>query len=247
MCNSRNARTLACASVRWLAPMAVALIAACGAPPVQREPQLPVAPTEPPAPARHIDHARVDALLDAAARALAEQRLLTPAEDNAYLHYTKVLELVPDQPDARRGFERIVEAYLALARRALERERWAAAHSMLDRAARVDGTHPGIAPLRRQTQLLAGAERLALPLDRAALRQRRADVAARLKAFGGNARRANARVTIRAGSDADGRWIYEQLSRAPGGRRIRARMDIGVPPQVTILLLPTAPAETAGG
>ena len=236
-------RRLLYASSLWLALAGfAALIAACGTPPPQREPMRPVVAPEPvPPPA--VDQVRVDALLDAAERALVEQRLLTPADDSAYRHYTAVLELVPDQPDAVEGFERIVEAYLALARRAVEQERWAGARSMLDRAEVVDHSHPGIAPLRRQVEQLASAERLALQLDRTALRQRRADVAARLAAFGKRARHPNARVTIRAGSDADGRWIYQQLNKAPGERRIRGGIEIGIPPKVTILLLPTSGVE----
>ena len=215
-----------------------ALAAACSTPPTKPEPAPPAAAAEPVLPA--VDQTRIDALLAAAERALAEQRLLTPADDNAHGYYAQVLELIPDQPDATRGFERIVDAYLVLARRAVAQERWAGARSMLDRAALVDDAHPGIAPLRRQVEMLASAERMALSLDRAALRQRRADVAAQLAAFGRNARRPNARVTIRAGSDADGRWIYEQLNNAPGERRIRGGIEIGVPPKVTILLLPTS-------
>ena len=229
---------------RWLALAGPALlVAACAMPPVAQEPQQPTPPVvrEPSPPVA--DLAEIDALLAEAEQALAEQRLLTPANDNAHDYYTQVLALEPDQPDAVAGFERIVEAYLALAQRAVRRERWSGARLMLDRAAVVDAAHPGIAPLRRQVELLAGAERLALPLDRTALRQRRAELAARLAAFGRRARDARARVTIRAGSDADGRWIYEQLNKAPGEQRIRGGIEIGVPPQVTILLLPTLAEE----
>lgn len=230
----------------WLALAGLALlVAACTTPPPPPVAQDPPTPTVPEPSPPTVDRARIDALLDAAEQALADQRLLTPAEDSAYGYYAKVLELEPDQPDAAAGFERIVEAYLALAQRAVERERWAGARSMLDRAALVDASHPGIAPLRRQVELLVGAERLTLPLDRGALRQRRADVAARLATFGRRARHARARVSIRAGSDAEGRWIYEQLNKAPGEGRIRGGIEIGIPPQVTILLLPTL-AEAGG-
>ena len=231
----------------WLALLGAALLlAACTTPPapVLQDPPVPaVRQPSPPA----VDPAEIDALLAAAEQALADERLLTPAEDSAYGYYTKVLALEPDQPDAVAGFERIVEAYLALAQRAVRRERWSGARLMLERAAQVDAAHSGIAPLRRQVELLAGAERLTLALDRAALRQRRADVAAQLAAFGSRARHARARVTIRAGSDAEGRWIYEQLNKAPGEQRIRGGIEIGIPPQVTILLLPASTGSEEGG
>jgi len=43
---------------------------------------------------------------------------------------------------------------------------------------------------------------------------------------------------IRAGSDADGRWMYEQLNDGPGQRRIRGEIEIGLPPQVRVLVMP---------
>ena len=190
---------------------------------------------------------RLHTLLDAAEWALAEDRLTTPAEDSAYLYFSEAQKLAPEDAAVREGFERIVERYLALAKRAIEREAWARARSMLDRAALVDSAHSGIAMLRRQAHLLANAERLTLDLDRDGVRRRLQASADRLAAFGAPARRANARVRIRAGSDAEGRWIYRQLGNAPGERRIRAGIEIGLPPQVTILLLPArAGGESEG-
>ena len=184
-----------------------------------------------------LDEEAFFAILDAAERALADDRLLTPEHDSAYGYYQEALAMAPDHPLAREGFERIVERYLDLANRAIERERWATARSMLDRAAIVDATHPGIESLRRQVALLATAQREVLTLVQASVRRRDAATASRLAVFGRKARRADARVTIRAGSDADGRWIYEQLNKAPGDRRIRASLAVGVPPRVTVLFL----------
>lgn len=126
----------------------------------------------------------------------------------------------------------------------MERQGWERARTLLARAASVDAEHPGIVPRRRQLELLAAAERRALALDRAALRARQGSLAERLRAFGGDARRPGARVRIRAPSDAEARWIYGQLSRAAGEGRIRATIDVGLPPQVELLLLPS-PAEQA--
>ena len=186
-----------------------------------------------------VDEDAVRMLLDAAAQALAEDRLTTPPERSAYRYYRELLDLNPAHPAATHGLERIVERYLALARRAIEHERWSSAHTLLQRASLVDDAHPGIEPLRRQAELLARAVRLALDVERPALRRRSGELARKLAEFGHQARRANARVTIRVGNDADGRWIYEQLGRAPGERRIRAGVEIGLPPKVTVLLLPS--------
>ena len=176
------------------------------------------------------------AALAAAERALAEDRLLTPPDDCAHLHFRRALALAPELPQARLGMERIVERYIALAGRASERRRWRSARTMLERAAIVDAAHPGIAPARRQLELLASAERLTMDLEHRAVRARSAALAGKLATFGGKARRANARVVIRAGSDADGRWIHQQLRKAPGTTPVRGSIELGRPPRVTILL-----------
>lgn len=222
----------ACAAV-----LGVALAAGCvhppAAPPTPAE--APAAVPAPPARDPREDDA-VRAALAAAERALAEDRLLTPPDDSAHLHFRRALELAPELPEARLGMERVVERYLALAARAMRQQRWSAGRTMLERAAVVAPAHPGIAPLGRQLELLANAERLTLDLEHRAVRARSPMLASKLAAFGGNARHDNARVTIRAGSDADGRWIHEQLRQAPGVTPVRGSIEIGRPPRVTIVL-----------
>ncbi|MCY3622843.1 MAG: hypothetical protein OXH68_14160 [Gammaproteobacteria bacterium] len=177
-------------------------------------------------------------LIDTAERALADDRLLTPEDDSAYAYYQQASALAPNHPATRRGFERIVERYLQLTQLAMERQQWSHARFMLARAEYVDRSHTGIASVREQLELLANAERMILRLDRDALRERSSTVASELMDFGAHARSDNARVSIRVPSDADGRWIYQQLSRSSGEQPIRGRIEIGLPPQVTVLLLP---------
>ena len=236
----QSAARLRIAGLTWW-PI-VAVLAACVAPPPEPPTTRPSVPHEQPVevpaePSPAHDEDALYAVLDAAERALADDRLLTPERDNAYHYYRQALDMAPDHPLARRGFERIVEGYLALASRAIGRERWASARSMLDRARIVDGDHPGIATLRRQVELLANARRESVSLVQAAVRSRSPGTAAQLTAIGRKARQPNARVTIRAASDPDGRWIYEQMNKAPGERRIRASLQIGAPPKVTVLFL----------
>ena len=215
--------------------VSLTLATACVPPPSASPPVGPASPPSARTPPAQPDDA-VFAVLAAAERALAEDRLLTPPDDNAYMHFAKALELAPHLPEAQAGKERIVERYIALAHRAIGRESWRSARVMLERARQVDSRHPGIAPLWRQVQLLANAERLTLDLAHRAVRERHPAAAAKLAAFGSQARRRNARVTIRAGSDADARWMHEQLRKAPGTGRVRGGIEIGVPPRVTILL-----------
>ena len=237
----RTRRTLA-RSVRVAASAWLLGIAGChllpSSPPAQDTPAARPA-TAPAAAAATQAAEQLAALLDAAEQALREDRLTTPAAASAYRYFADALAIDPDHPEARQGLERIVERYLELAEGTMERQGWERARTLLDRAASVDAEHPGIAPRRRQLELLAAAERRALALDRAALRARQDALAERLRAFGGDARRPGARVRIRAPSDAEARWIYGQLSRAAGEGRIRATIDVGLPPQVELLLLPS--------
>ena len=206
------------------------------APPVVAPP--PVEPEAPTEPAPLFDQRHVAQLLWRAEAALEADRLLTPESDNAAHWYREVLQTAPDHPQALRGLERVVERYIVLARRALDDERWGSARTMLDRASVVDPEHPGINPLRQQVDLLSRAERLTLALTHEEVRSRAAVARRKLEDFGNNARLPRSRVSIRAGSDADARWMYQQLALAPGERRIRAGIDIGLPPLVTVTILP---------
>jgi hypothetical protein len=199
------------------------------------------APPVEPAPIIDPDAADVKARLDAARAALDDNQLIYPTGDNALDHYRAVLAISEDHPDAVLGLETIVERFLERARRAIERQQWASARSMLARARLVDRTHPGIGPIRTQVDLLANAQRFKLNLTVEEVRRRSASAAQKLAAFGHRARSDGAFVTIRAASDAEGRWMYEQLNRAEGESRIRGGIEIGRPPKVEIVILPAAP------
>ena len=118
---------------------------------------------------------------------------------------------------------------------------------MLDRARLVDGDHPSLPSLNTQLQRLRDAERIHLDLSSAAVRDRTAEAADALARLGVRARQPNARVLIRAGSDVQGRWIYAQLNRAPGDRRIRAEMEVGWPPRVVVVLFANPGPSGEGG
>ena len=48
--------------------------------------------------------------------------------------------------------------------------------------------------------------------------------------------------TVKTTSDAEGRWMYQQMREAPGERRIRAELTIGSPPSVELIELPCTDA-----
>ena len=194
--------------------------------------------TPPPTVPNAIDWDRVEYFLNRAEVALDKGQLDTPNDDNAFAWYQRVLEIAPDQPDATYGLERIVERYIARAMEAIAREAWLVARAELDFAEQIDRGSAGILVLRRQIKLLENARRWSLDLPADEVRRRSRFASLKLKNFSPTARAPNARVMIRAGSDADGRWMYEQLNDGPGQRRIRGEIEIGSPPQVRVLVMP---------
>ncbi|MDX1433940.1 MAG: protein kinase, partial [Gammaproteobacteria bacterium] len=88
-------------------------------------------------PARAVPAEDVAALLSAATDAIADLRLTTPQDDNAYRYYRRVLELDPDNAQATRGLALIVERYVELAQSAVAAGEFDKAERYLDAAAGV--------------------------------------------------------------------------------------------------------------
>ena len=181
------------------------------------------------------DQAAIAGLLAAAEQAFKEDRLTTPEDGSAYSLYQQMLALAPDNDGARRGLEKIVERYVKLALAAADQQSYPRAHTMLARARRVDPAHPAIEPTARQVALLEGARRERVRLDGAQLRRRTAAVEQRLLRLGGRAGQPGCRVAINARSDAEGRWVYQQLNRGAGGVRVRASLRVASPPTVDLI------------
>ena len=213
------------------------MICAC-----QTTPEPPLPEPEPPPPEPVVDtaavEARIEALLLAARFAFEDGKVTWPPGDNALEGYNAVLEIDPANEGGQRGLERILEYYVGEAEAAARRDEFARARSMLDRARLINPSHPAITPMARQVYMLSTAIRDAYPLNRAQLTARSSALARRLEALGERARADNARVIIRARTDAEGRWIYQQMRKASGEPRIRAELTIGTPPRVELVELP---------
>ncbi len=179
--------------------------------------------------------AEVRRLLAQAESAIAEDHLTYPARGSALALYDRVRILDPDNPETRRGLERIVERYLELATSAVAAGRFESARAMLDRGRLVDPDHPGITPVAAQIALLTRADRRVIDLDARALGDRRPEMVALLRQAGAASRGDGCRAEITARNDAEGRWIYQRMSEAGGDSRIRAQLDIGTPPRVEVI------------
>ncbi|HIK86367.1 MAG TPA: serine/threonine protein kinase [Myxococcales bacterium] len=83
-------------------------------------------------------------LLKGAQLSLAENQLMSPANDNAYDRYQKVLAMDPDNQKARDGLRAIADRYLSLLNTAVDKGHRQDALTFLARAKKADSTHPGI-------------------------------------------------------------------------------------------------------
>jgi len=196
---------------------------------------LPAANSTPQQAQPAVDPAEIQALLDGAEAAMQRGQLTYPAQDSALVLFDRVLVMEPDNAEAQRGLERIAEHYLERAETAVQRNQLADARAMLEWARMVDANHPDLAITEARISLLANARRKRLPLDTTALRERSAELRQPLQVLGVQARDASCRATIRVRSDAEGRWVYQQMSLAPGDARIRAEIQIGSPPLVELV------------
>lgn len=176
----------------------------------------------------------VQDLLDQAERAFNAKRLTTPVDDNAYLRYVQVLSIQPNNQEAHLGLQRIVDTYLAWSIKAIESGQYRRATSMLNKARSIDEQHPSIDALEQRISKAKRSTHDTYRLDPKALSIRDQTLIGQLHELGRSAESNNARVRIIAGSDADGRWIYQQLNDA-SINRVRATIELGRPAQVQII------------
>lgn len=240
VCSAAVTRVSTAASSAIWTLVALLSLTGCTTPDVTERPPPPppstpiTSPSPPEAPPAPIDLDRLDELLTLGDEALREDRLLTPVDRSAYDYYSQALDVAPDHPAALAGLNKLVDRYLGLAAEAAQRGRYDRARNLLERARFVNAKHEGIALAEAQIDLFEGARRETINLDGGALAARSRDLAATLAGLGGKAKAPGAWVTITARSDAEGRWIYQQLRRAPGDTRIRAELVIGGTPSVQI-------------
>jgi hypothetical protein len=178
------------------------------------------------------DRREVRRLLRAADYAITDNQLVDPPGVSALARYQQVLQIDPENPDARYGIQGIVDRLVERARAAGAQRRFQEAERVLAQAREVDPEHPGIEPAHTQIALVRSSRRESFPLDPAGVDNRAAPVVARLREAGAASRAPGCRAIIRARNDAEGRWIYQAMSAAPGSDRIRAEILISRTPGV---------------
>ena len=186
---------------------------------------------------------RVDALLAMADEDVAALRLTSPEGGNAFERYRAVLDLVPGEPRARAGLDRIVARYVALAAQAADAGDDDRAESLLARAQQVKPGDPSVAGAlselearRREAAQRAAARELA-EAERARVEARRAREAAERRAAREAEQRRSAREAAlardaaeRERRDAEARARAESEARARDEAQQRRHVRLGVFP-----------------
>ncbi|MEE8056252.1 MAG: hypothetical protein V3T17_00205 [Pseudomonadales bacterium] len=176
---------------------------------------------------------RVRVLLANAQQALADDRLMVPKSDNAYGWYQQVLVIDERNPEAHWGMRRITARYLQLAEQAFRSGRVDKAEQMLQRAEKIAATSTQTAALREQYRQSAAANETYLPIRELSARSEKMQL--QLTRLATQAQADNSRLLIVARSDAEGRWIYQQMRAAVTGYRLRGNIEIGRVPRVVLI------------
>ncbi len=184
----------------------------------------------------------IENLLALAERALRADRLASPAHDNATDRYRAVLKLEPQNPQARTGLQLVVMRYVDLARQALAKSRIEQADYFLARARGVGGVaadnvlltelHDNIAAARVKQK--RAADRRRFNLDRQQLSGKTTELVALLTEIAERVEETDGALLIVARSDAEGRWLYQQMRRAVPGYRLRGDIQIGKVPHILL-------------
>ncbi|ROS01522.1 hypothetical protein EDC56_1964 [Sinobacterium caligoides] len=167
--------------------------------------------------------------------ALVSNRLMRPKEDNAYSRYREILDIAPDNADAKIGVKRISRRYLVLAKEAFDHGSYARAEDFLARSKALQPDYVGAAAMTRyfaHHKSVAANEYL---LEVTELTARDDAIKVSLEKIAALASQWQSRLLIVSRNDAEGRWIYQQLKEMADGYRFRANIEHGQPPRIVLL------------
>ena len=170
----------------------------------------------------------VQTLIYNAEDAFANNHLSFTHDGSALTLYRQVLRLDPENAQAQRGMEKIIEHYIALALKAANRFDTATARTLLDRGRQIDPTHPSIAPAEQFIQTIDTSHREVVILRGLTDAKVRATINALVQGV-----QKTCRFRIFAANDARTRHLYQLLRasflRNDLNRRPRASSNISTP------------------
>lgn len=231
-------------TLRVVALMACAgLLFACQSAPKQEQ-AAEVAPPPAPAPVHvHPQQKAIDFLLSEADWALSQGKLLNPINDNAHDRYRSVLLMDPKNEHALLGLQTIARRYLDMAHDAARKGKMNDAQIMIKYARTIDDSaevQQAAESMRKQVANIeppkpykaADGETV---LDAKMIKVKDPQITTQLVGIAQKAKQTDEFVLIVAGTDADGRWIYQQLRNAVPGYLVRGDIRIGQPARVKLV------------
>ncbi|MES2676297.1 MAG: hypothetical protein V4660_18810 [Pseudomonadota bacterium] len=188
----------------------------------------------------------INSLLSEADYALSQNKLLNPISDNAHDRYRSVLLMDATNERAKVGLQTIALRYVELARIAAVRGNLSEAQSLIRYARGIDNNavvQDAAETIRKQIASTPAAKPAKAYqavegeylLDSKLLQAKDSQVITQLSQVAQKAKQTGDLVLIVARSDAEGRWIYQQLRSAVPGFLVRGDIKIGQPARVKLV------------
>ena len=175
--------------------------------------------------------------------ALSQYKLLNPISDNAHDRYRSVLLMDPENEHAKLGLQTIAMHYVEAARNAAKRGNISEAQTLIRYARGIDN-NPVVQDAEQTLRKQAASVPPARPyqagdgevvLDSKLLQAKDPQINSQLASVAQKARQTDQFVLIIARSDAEGRWVYQQLRNAVPGYLVRGDIRIGQPARVKLV------------
>jgi hypothetical protein len=173
-------------------------------------------------------------ILYAARTAYEDNRLMSPANDNAYDRFIEVLQLDPGNEVAMQGIRDIVKRYIELADAATGLGKFSEASSLLGRAESLDPAHAELAGARARLETAQRNKIDTYALDPEGLSSQSLEMMTRLGEIAQQIMRNEATFLINARNDEEGRWIYKIMRESVGGYRLRGNIDVSGTPNILV-------------
>ncbi len=190
----------------------------------------------------------IDRLLQDAEIALSRDQLMTPSHRNALDKYKAVLLFDKSNTDALLGIGKVVTRYCELAQSSASKGQFGQAKVFLARAESIEPDMSVIATTRKfiaQTQRnftqlvtlqnpVEKKNNSEISLSRPQLQNRAQSLADELQTIALEIRETDQYVLIVAPTDADGRWVYQEMKKAVPGYRLRGDIRRGKIPKIVL-------------
>lgn len=185
----------------------------------------------------------INSLLSEADYCLSQNKLLNPIADNAHDRYRSVLLMDPENERAKIGLQTISLRFVELARTAAKRGNIGEAQTMIRYAKSIDNNpvvQDAAETLRKQGGSVVSAKPYTagegeVVLDAKFLQAKDPQITTQLVGVAQKAKQTDQFVLITARSDAEGRFIYQQLRNAVPGYLVRGDIKIGSPARVKLV------------